>query len=192
MALRPRQQLLTILSGRWPASYSAHPFGGFPSGVLNGLSGRNQLKADMAGSSYGPILSGIVGGVLGMAICSAWSRWIPQECSRKDRSTLLRQNRAAIWTVNGCFWAGIGLALWFYSSGYFSRTDWRGLGIGFGLGCASVFVVLPLFALVGGRNPREAFVAYAIAQKSPIIVLYTILALGTGGLVASIVSTVLR
>ena len=140
--------------------------------------------------SLGPVVSGLVGGVLAMLLCGAWSRWVPDVCNRKSASVLLRQNRAAIWTVNGLFFAGIGLALWLYNIGYFSRTDWRGLGFGVGIGCASVFLVLPLFALAGGRSPKEAFVAYAISQKAPIVVLYAILVVGVGGLVASIASTV--
>ena len=140
--------------------------------------------------SLGPVVSGLVGGVVAMLLCGAWGRWVPDVCNRKSASVLLRQNRAAIWTVNALFFAGIGLALWFYNTGYFPRTDWRGLGFGFGIGCVSVFLVLPLFALAGGRSPKEAFVAYAIAQKAPMVVLYALLVLGVGGLVASIASTV--
>ena len=139
--------------------------------------------------SLGPVVSGLVGGVLATLLCSAWSRWVPEVCNRKSASVLLRQNRPAIWTVNAIFFAGIGLALWLYNTDYFPSNDWRGLGFGLGIGCASVFLILPLFSLVGGRSPKEAFVAYAIAQRTPIFVLYTILVFGVSGLVASLAST---
>jgi hypothetical protein len=141
-------------------------------------------------TSLGPIVSGLLGGILAILVCSAWARWVPRVCNHKRAETLLRQNRAAIWTVNACFFAGIFLALWLYHTERLARTDWRGLGLGFGIGCAAVFVVLPLFALAGGRSPKEAFVAYAIAQKAPIIVLYGLLVVGVSGLVASVASLV--
>jgi hypothetical protein len=139
-------------------------------------------------ASLRPILSGIVGGLLAIALCTAWARWVPRVCNYKRAETLLRQNRSAIWTVNALFFAGIGFALWLYGSEQMARTDWRGLGLGFGIGCASVFIVLPLFALAGGRNPKEAFVAYAIAQRTPVFVLYSLLVAGAFGLAASLAS----
>src|SRR5688572_10318895 len=131
------------------------------------------------------LMSGIVGGILAVLVCRAWARWVPDVCGRKDASTLLHQNRVAIWVVNGLFFAGVLIALAMYQTGYLSRTDWRGLGVAFGVGSASVFVVLPLFALAGSRSPKEAFVAYAIAQKTPTSVLYCALAAGVAGLVAT-------
>ena len=140
--------------------------------------------------SLRPVLSGVVGGIIAIVLCSAWTKWIPRVCNYKRAETLLRQNRVAIWTVNTLFFAGIFFALWLYQAGHLARTDWRGIGLGFGIGCASVFLVLPIFALAGRRDPKEAFVAYAIAQRAPMVVLYSLFVAGVIGLAASVASLV--
>jgi len=113
---------------------------------------------------------------------------VPTFCNRKGADTLLRQNRAGIILANLLFFAGLGLAIALYAWDYFPSNDWRGFGLGAGFSFTAPLVVLPLSALVAGRDPREALVAFAISQKTPMVALYTLLVSGAVLFVASVTS----
>ena len=139
--------------------------------------------------SWGPAVSGVIGGTLATWLCAAWSKWVPTICNRKRSDILLRQNRAAIWVSNIMFFSGIIAAIFAYTGGYFHDNDWRGFGLGAGFGFSAPLVILPVFAVAGGRDPREAFVAYAISQKSPMIALYGLLIAGAAIFCWALIST---
>ncbi len=139
--------------------------------------------------SWGPAISGVIGGTLATWLCAAWSKWVPTICNRKPSETLLRQNRAAIWVSNIAFFSGIFAAIFAYTEGYFPDNDWRGFGLGAGFGFSAPLVILPLFAIAGRRDPREAFVAFAISQKSPMIALYGLLIAGAALFCWALIST---
>jgi hypothetical protein len=90
---------------------------------------------------------------------------------------------------NIVFFTGIIAGILAYTEGYFQDNDWRGFGLGAGFGFTAPLLILPLFAIAGGRDPREAFVAFAISQRSPMFALYGLLIAGTGIFCWALVST---
>jgi hypothetical protein len=125
-----------------------------------------------------PILSGLIGGVIAIALGCALSRWMPKSFQGKSADQLLRENRFAIKMANILSLIGIFGALALYQWGDFARNDWRPLALGFGFAFSVPFVSLPLSALVTKRHTSEAFVAYALSKKVPVPVLFTLLSLG--------------
>lgn len=138
--------------------------------------------------SWGPATCGVVGGALATWLCSAWSKWVPTVCNRKTSYTLLRQNRIAIFLANLMFFVGLAVAILLYVRGYFPSNDWRGFGLGAGFAFTSPLIVLPLTAVLSGRDPREALVAFAISQRTPLLALYLLLVAGAVLLVAAVAS----
>lgn len=70
--------------------------------------------------------------------------------------------------------------------GGFAQTDWRPVAFGFGGGCLAAFLALVLLPLAMRGSLREAFIAFAIAQRPPVAVLAGILSIGVGALLAAI------
>jgi len=142
--------------------------------------------------SIRPIFSGLLGGLIAVVLCNWMSRWVPVVCNRKGVATLLRQNRIGIWLANILFFVGLIGGIAIYQLGYLPETDWRGLALGFGSGCLTALLILPASAILSGRSPKEALVAYAISQKTPTILLYGILCFGVacfGAAAASLVAS---
>jgi hypothetical protein len=137
-----------------------------------------------------PILSGLAGAIIASALVSYWTRRLPESFNEKSREVLLREQRAAVWSANALFFAGILLGLAMYQFGGFARTDWRPLGIGFGLGSVLPLVALVLIPFLSGRSVAEAFVAFASGQGSPLWVTYGILGAGVVALVLALAAFV--
>lgn len=93
--------------------------------------------------SIRPVLSGVAGGIIATWLTSRWSRRLPSRHNGKSRDSLLRQHRPAIWTANTLFFLGLIFGVALYRIGGFDNTDWRPLGLGFGL--ASVLPLLAIF-----------------------------------------------
>jgi hypothetical protein len=127
---------------------------------------------------YRPILSGLIGGLIATLLCAAWAKWLPKGLNGKAPETLLLQHRLAVRLANAMFFVGIGLALSLYGWGGYSSQDWRPLALGAGLACAGPIFTLPLVAWARRCSATEAYVAFALNQKTPIFVLYPLLALG--------------
>ena len=104
---------------------------------------------------------------------------MPVHFGAKDRQQLLEQYgssiRVAHWLTVLGFCAG-GLP---YFTGWLGDHDWRGLGVAFGLAC---FLPLAYFvAANAGRGyeaVRESLIAYAMWQKTPPRLLFTVMGLG--------------
>jgi hypothetical protein len=104
---------------------------------------------------------------------------VPVASAGKAAETLLAENRTRIIAANALFFLGIVGAIFVYQKGYVPRNDWRPAGLGFGFGCVAPVLFLYLSALSGGAGRiQEAFVAYAISQKTPTALLYGMLFLG--------------
>ncbi|HET6395812.1 MAG TPA: hypothetical protein VFF91_03115 [Pseudoxanthomonas sp.] len=88
------------------------------------------------------------------------------------------------------FFLGLAAAIGVYVLGYFPDSDWRGFGLGAGFAFTSPLVVLPAFAIFSGRDPREALVAYAISQKTPMPALYLLLIAGAVLFIAAVTSVI--
>jgi hypothetical protein len=133
-----------------------------------------------------PIVSGLAGAALAAWLCHALSRWVPTVCNGKSAPQLVRENRAAIYLSNACFACGLIGAIAVYKLGHAASNDWRIAAVGFGAGAVAPVLVLPLSAATAGRAPKEALVAYAIAQKIPTALLYAIFAFGSACLAAGL------
>lgn len=134
------------------------------------------------------MISGIVGGVLGVIFCALLARWVPLVFNGKTRSQLLDENRLSIVLANISFLSGIlsGIALYFYN--VFQNNDWRGLFIGAGSGVLSAIFFILAITLMRGGNVKEAYVAYAVSQNAPLIVIYSIFAIILSGFFSAIFS----
>ena len=126
-----------------------------------------------------PILSGLVGAAISGWLLQSLSKWVPRVSNGKTAEALVSENRARIYAANSLFFLGIAGALFVYQRGYFPRNDWRPVALGFGSGCVAPVLFL-FFSTIskGSQKVREAFVAYAISQKTPPLLLYSLMSLG--------------
>ena len=126
-----------------------------------------------------PIFSGLIGAIVTVWLLKKLRRWIPETCEGRDVAEICKEHR---WKVRAANFVGFvaligGVAL--YHFGVFSSRDWRGLGLGFGAACVAPTLLLVGTSLVEGRRAtKEALVAYAVGQKTPPVVLYSLLGFG--------------
>lgn len=138
-----------------------------------------------------PILSGIIGAMIAGWLATKWARWIPRTVGAKGRVQLLKEHRTTIRIANVLSFMGIMFALACYYGGWLHNNDWRGAGLGAGL-----MVFLPLCYIVvvnasrGMESIRECLAAYAISQRMPPIIFFTLVALLLLAGIMSIVSLV--
>jgi hypothetical protein len=126
-----------------------------------------------------PVLSGLIGGVITIWLLKKLASSVPETCGLKTADELTRENKPKILACNILFFATIAIGVALYRFGYFDRNDWRGLLLIFGLATVAPMLFLVLSAIGGGsQRVKEAFVAYAIAQRVPPAVLYGCLTLG--------------
>ena len=138
--------------------------------------------------SIRPVLSGVAGGIIATWLTSRWSRRLPSRHNGKSRDTLLRQHRPAVWTANTLFFAGLVFGVLLYRIGGFDSSDWRPLGLSFGL--ASVLPLIAIFAvsIISGRDPREGYVAFSLGQGTPLWATYGLLGAGSVAFVFAVAS----
>ncbi len=113
-----------------------------------------------------------------MGLAWLWSGWLPKGQNGKSADTLKLQYRTEVWLANAATGAGILGALAMYFWGGYESNDWRPLALGFGFAFSAPLAVLPLVASFRGGKASEAFTAYALAQKTPPVLLFPLLALG--------------
>ncbi len=136
---------------------------------------------------YRPVLSGVVGGILAVVVCKLMARWVPRHVGAKGRTELMLEYRPVIWLCNGLHLAGLMGCVASIHSGTFSKTDLHPLLLGLGFGSFATLIVLPLFATMTRRSPREAYVAYSMSQQTPMYLLYGILVVLSVGFVGAAV-----
>jgi len=128
--------------------------------------------------SIRPVISGVIGGMIAAWLTSRWARNLPKSYNRKSRDILLKQHRPAISSANTLFFAGLCFGVALYRIGGFANTDWRPLLWGFGLASVLPLLALAVISFVAGRSVKEAYVAFAWGQGSPIWATYGILGAG--------------
>jgi len=101
---------------------------------------------------------------------------------------LVKDHRVAIASGNVLFLAGLVIGISLYKFGDFANTDWRPLGLGFGLASVLPLVAIASVSLASGRSVREAYVAFSWGQGTPSYVTYGILGAGVVAFVMSIAS----
>lgn len=132
------------------------------------------------------MISGLLGGALAIWFCAKFSSLLPQICRGKNREILLSENRISILCANGIFFFGICSSIYLYQSHFFLNSDWRGFAFGAGGGCLGMILVIPVQAMINGRSYVEAYVAYAISQKTPVFLLYILTVSGIGAFFAAL------
>jgi hypothetical protein len=125
-----------------------------------------------------PILSGLIGGALVIALSSSLAKWVPKSFQGKSADQLLLENRSAIRCADILSSIGMLGAFALYQWGGFSWNDWRPLALGFGLTFSAPVIALPLYAIAVRRRAIEVFIAYAQAKKMPLPMLFTLCPLG--------------
>ena len=129
--------------------------------------------------SLRPVISGIVGGLFAWWLTTKWSRWIPDRVGAKKVDALISENRWRIRVANTLFFCVIALGIALFNNGYFAPSDWRGFGMIAGIAFVAPLAFLYLSALhLGQIRVQEAFVAYAINQRLPMVVLYALVTIG--------------
>lgn len=125
-----------------------------------------------------PVISGLVGAIITSWLVSRWSRTLPRSYRGQTRRELARQHRAAVRAANGLFMAGllIGVGLYWYPG--FASTDWRPACLGFGLASVLPLVAIAVISRARNKGLKEAYVAFALGQDTPIWVTYGILGAG--------------
>jgi hypothetical protein len=127
-----------------------------------------------------PVVSGLIGGVISAWLLRRLARSVPEACETKGADELVLENKVKILVSNILFFAALigGVAL--YHFGHFQRNDWRGLLLAFGIAAVAPALFLFFSSIAGGaQRVKEAYVAYAVAQRVPIGVLYAGFALGS-------------
>lgn len=123
------------------------------------------------------IFSGLAGGLLAILLADGLSRWSPSVSHRKHARLLIRENRRGIVLANSLFFTGLLFAVAIYHLEFVPRDDWRGLALGVGSGSLAALISLPIPAILQGRTPNEAYVAYAVSQRAPLYLVYGLLTL---------------
>lgn len=137
------------------------------------------LGVSVEADALRPILSGVAGAAISAWLLQRLSRWVPLAKNGKSAEALVSENRARIYAANTFFFLGIIGALFVYQRGYFPRNDWRPAALGLGFGCVAPVLFLFLSTVSSGsQKVREAYVAYAISQKAPPLLLYSLMSLG--------------
>lgn len=122
--------------------------------------------------SVHPILTGLAGGLIAMLLGVLFSRWIPREYNGKTKEVLIREHKAGILFANAIMLGSLGLAFLIYRFEVLSNNDWRGLALCLSGAAIATMVALPVVATTKKLAKKEAYVAYAIANKMPMALIY--------------------
>lgn len=130
--------------------------------------------------SIRPAISGLIGGAISVWLLRRFAKSVPETCGTKGADELVQENKLRILVANVLFFASLAGGLALYHFGYFERNDWRGLLLVFGIATVAPVLFLFLSSVAGGRRRvKEAYAAYAVAQRVPLGVLYAGFALGS-------------
>ena len=142
----------------------------------------------MGFDAISPAVSGVIGGIIATWLTSRWSRNLPSHFNFKSRDALARQHRPAIWVANAMFFVGLFSGIGLYQWGGFAETDWRPLLLGFGLASVLPLLSVAAVSVLSGRSIKEAYVAFAWGQGSPLWATYGILGAGVVAFVFAVAS----
>lgn len=122
--------------------------------------------------SIRPVISGLIGGAVAVWLGYKWKRFLPAAGRPSTQAHLTHTYARTTRCANWLFGLGIGCGLFMYWSGQAASNDWRPLGLGIG---GSMFGIVLLMGaaplVVRGGTWSDAFRAYALAQKCPVVVL---------------------
>jgi hypothetical protein len=129
-----------------------------------------------------PVISGLIGATIAGWLAVKWAGKLPHAKSSSKQRSLVDNQRIILRCANIGAGLGIGAGLVLYFGGFLGRHDWRGLGLGAGLMALLPVVVIVFGNLRGGTESiKNGFLAYAIAQKTPVVLLFPLMALMVAG-----------
>ena len=129
-----------------------------------------------------PIISGLFGATIAGWLAIKWAGRLPRSRNPAKQRELVDQQRTILLCANIGAGIGIGSGLLLYFGGVLARNDWRGLGVAAGLMALLPVVVIVAGNLRGGiQSIKNGFLAYAIAQKTPVFLLYFLMSLMVAG-----------
>lgn len=124
---------------------------------------------------FRPIISGLLGGLIAIWLGTTLRRWIPSVCNGKSVEILILEYRYAIRCANMLLVIGLLFAGTLYWAHTFPKEDWRALALGVGGGCLAALLSLAFSAVLKRSPMKEAYVAYAVSQQAPVLVIFSIL-----------------
>ena len=129
-----------------------------------------------------PIISGLIGAVIAGWLSVKWAKRLPYAKSSKKQREVFDKQRQVIKFANAGAWLGIATGFILYLGGLLDRYDWRGLGISLGLTALLPLTVMVVGNLRGGSQAiKSGLQAYAIAQKTPARLLFSLMVLMVAG-----------
>jgi len=120
-----------------------------------------------------PFFSGIVAAIISFLLAHFLLKWLPNSYDGKPKRVLKDEYGLKIKISNLLAILGINIGFSLYFFNCLPQSDWRGIGVGFGL-----MSMLPMLWLVGSsisngvHSIKEAFAAFAICQNTPYMLLY--------------------
>jgi len=128
--------------------------------------------------SVRPIISGLIAATIAGWLAVKWAKRLPHAKNQAKQRKLAKEQKGVILAAN--VGAGIALAtgLILYLGGILDNRDWRGLGLMMGLMAFLPSLVIVICNLRGGAGQiRDGFMAYSLAQKTPPILLFSLMVL---------------
>lgn len=149
-----------------------------------------RYKLDFA--SIRPLIVGTIAGLFVLWLSTKWARFIPKEFNGASRESLLMTYRSANRTSIITFWLTLVSVMVVYSRGWIPRNSTWLASLCFGLVLFLPFVAVLFIGLQRGRQSLvESFVAFAISQNTPPIVMLCIAILGTVALTAGMAGVII-
>jgi hypothetical protein len=122
--------------------------------------------------SFRPLVSGLIGGLLTVWLMKRWSAAVPLAFKGKGAEQLVSEYKTGIVAANALFFATIALGIYLLNVWHVPRNSWAHglLVIGLAVVAAAAGLLLPT---VGKRRAyvAEAIAAFAIAERTPLVVL---------------------
>ena len=140
--------------------------------------------------SIRPVISGVIGGMIAAWLTSRWAYGLPTQYGKKSRETLCQQHRLAIRVANVLFFVGLCIGIALFPLGRFADADWRPFLLGFGLASVLPLAAIGVISLLSGRDIKEAYVAFAWGQGTPLWTTYGILGAGVVAFVFAVAAFV--
>ena len=120
--------------------------------------------------TFRPFLTGAIGGLLSLWLIRRWAPHVPQAYNSKTAEQLAAENRGGIIAGNVLFIGTILVGLYLFNSGQVPSNSWRHffLLMGVALLAPVAAVLLPTIGK-GRRRAVEAVIAFAIAERIPLL-----------------------
>ena len=129
-----------------------------------------------------PIISGLVGAAIAGWLATKWARRLPLASSPIQQQRMVGRQKKVIRCANVGAGIGIGTGLVLYLGGFLDSHDWRGLGLSAGLTALFPLLIIVMGNIRAGADEIWAgFAAYAVAQKTPAVLLFPLMGLMIAG-----------